>query len=518
GDNSVLNGSVQFSLDNSNPLTPKLNAPSGVNIFDTNQYFYAGQRVNNYYNPEVDLGFGASLATSYTLGGHAGTFEFGGRFRNLHKFANQDESFTVPLANPNDPTLSMTNFLGSFTDPSYYGNTYQFGPTVNYDTVKAFTAVGPDPNNPNVQTNNFNLIEKVGAGYVMNTIDLSKFRIVAGLRFENTSLKDNGTTVPDAPPVAKNGSYLDVLPSVSVRYSITPESGVRLVYGRGLSRPDFADLVSFATVSPGGVRTTSSIGNPNLKAEHADNVDLLYEQSLNPVGLLQAGVFYKRLTDPIVPLNTVLSDGTIQTQPQNAGSAYVYGFEIAFQQHFTYLPGLASGLGLSANYGYTASQVTFPKVLNPDGSPSGVSRSDKPDLLRQAPHTWNISPTYDKRNLSVRLGLSYNAANIFAYQYSDSSAGPIVYTGGDPTSNTGYTASGGGLKGPNGDTYLYAHLQVDLQGTYRLPKGFTAVVYALNLNNEVFGFYNGSTMYPIQREFYKQTFGGGLRWSPKRER
>jgi len=54
------------------------------------------------------------------------------------------------------------------------------------------------------------------------------------------------------------------------------------------------------------------------------------------------------LTDPIVPLNTVLSDGTIQTQPQNAGSAYVYGFEIAFQQHFTYLPGLASGLGLSA--------------------------------------------------------------------------------------------------------------------------------------------------------------------------
>ena len=515
---SVLNGGLQFSLDNSKPLTPKLNAPAGVNIFDPTLYFYAGQRVNNNYSPEVDLGFGASLATSYTAGGHAGTFEFGGRFRNLHKFANQDQTFTVPLANPNDASLSMTNFLGSFTDPGYYGNTYQFGPTVNYDTVKAFTAVGADPANPNVQTNNFNLIEKVGAGYAMNTIDLNRFRIVAGLRFESTSLRDNGNTVPGAPPVAKNGSYLDVLPSASVRYTITPASGVRLVYGRGLSRPNFADLVSFATVSPGGVRTTSSIGNPNLKAEHADNLDLLYERSLNPVGLLQAGVFYKRLTDPIVPLNTTLSDGTIQSQPQNAGNAYVYGFEIAFQQHFTYLPGLASGLGLSANYGYTASQVTFPNVLNPDGSETGITRSDKPDLLRQAPHTWNISPTYDKRNLSVRLGLSYNAANIFAYQYSDSSDGPIVYSGGDSTSNTGYKASGGGLKGPNGDTYLYAHLQVDLQGTYKLPKGFTAVAYALNLNNEVFGFYNGSTINPIQREFYKQTFGGGLRWSPTRER
>jgi TonB-dependent receptor len=499
---------IQFSLDTTNPLTPKLAAQNGVNIFDPSQYFYAGQSVNHYYSPEVDLGFGASLATNYTLGGHAGIFEFGGRFRNVHKFANQDETFTVPTANAGDASLAMTNFLGGFTDPNYYGGTYQFGPTVDYDKVKAFGAVTADPDNPNVQTNNFDLIEKVTAGYVMNTINLSKFRIVAGLRFENTSVKDNGTTTPDSPPVARNGSYLDVLPSVSVRYGFTPASGLRLVYGRGLSRPNFSDLVSFATVSPGGVRTTSSIGNPALRAEHADNFDLLYEQSLNPVGLLQAGVFYKRLSDPIVPLNTTLSDGTIQTQPQNAGSAYVYGFEIAFQQHFTYLPGLLSGAGLSANYGYTASQLTFPLEFNADGSPSGVGRSDSPNLLRQAPHTWNISPTYDKRNLSVRLGLSYNAANIFAYNFNSSNLGPF-----DPT-----TGKGGGIRGPNGDLYLYSHLQVDLQGTYKLPKGFTAVAYALNLNNEVFGFYQGSTSFPIQREYYKQTYGGGLRWSPSRER
>jgi TonB-dependent receptor len=499
---------IQYSLDASNPLTPKLTAQNGVNIFNPAQLFYSGQSVNHYYNPEVDLGFGASMATSYELGGHASTFEFGGRFRNVHKFANLNETFTVPTANAGDASLAMTNFLGSFTDPGYYGGTYTFGPTVDYDKVTAFAAVAPDPKNPNIQTNNFNLIEKVSAGYLMDTINLNKFRIIAGVRFENTSDRDNGTTVPGAPPVAKNGSYLDVLPSASVRYAFTPSSGLRLVYGRGLSRPNFSDLVSFATVSPGGVRTTSSIGNPNLKAEHADNIDLLYERSLKPVGLLQAGVYYKRLSDPIIPLNTTLADGTIQTQPQNAGSAYVYGFEIAFQQHFTYLPGLLSGAGLSANYGYSASQLTFPGLLNPDGTPSGIQRTDKPDLLRQAPHTWNISPTYDKRNLSVRLGLSYNAANIFAYNYNDGNAGAF-----DPTSG-----SGGGIKGPNGDLYLYSHLQVDLQGSYRLPKGFTAVAYALNLNNEVFGFYQGSTIYPIQREFYKQTFGGGLRWHPSRER
>jgi len=150
--------------------------------------------------------------------------------------------------------------------------------------------------------------------------------------------------------------------------------------------------------------------------------------------------------------------------------------------------------------------------------PPTQAQTEKPDLLRQAPHTWNISPTYDRKRLSVRLGLSYNAANIFAYNYTDTHAsGPLVYNNGN-SDGTGNTATGGGIKGPNGDTYLYSHLQTDLQGSYRLAKGFTAVAYGLNLNNEVFGFYNGSTIYPIQREFYKPTFGGGLRWSPPHNR
>jgi hypothetical protein len=191
----------------------------------------------------------------------------------------------------------------------------------------------------------------------------------------------------------------------------------------------------------------------------------------------------------------------------------VYGFEASFQQHFTFLPGPLNGLGLSTNYGHTASQAKLPPFIDPSvlqtGQVSGPDRGpggSTPALIGQAPNSYNVSPTYDKRGVSIRLGMTYNQANISAYQYSSSSAGPLQPGG-----------AGGGPTGPNGDTYFYSHLQVDLQGTYKLPKGFTAVAYALNLNNEVFGFYNGSTIYPIQREFYRQTFGGGLRWSPHRE-
>ncbi len=521
---------IVYNLDTTHPLLPHLNVQNGVNIFDPTKYFYSGQSVQYFYNPEVDLGFGASLATPYTLAGHASTFEFGGRFRNEHKFVNQNtQNFTPNIAagNAEDPTLAMTNFLNDFADPKYYGGSYQFGPAVEYDKVRAFTA---QTVTSAIVGNSFNQIEKVSAGYLMNTTNLGKFRLVLGVRFENTgenNLGYNGQRNANSlgnTPIRIQTSYLDVLPSASLRYALTPTSGLRLVYGRGLSRPQFSDLIPFQTVSSSGsARTTVSKGNPNIQAEYADNLDVLYENSLPGTGLLQAGFFYKNLSNPIVATQTLVpadppltgnNQPYLLNQTINAGSAYVYGFEIAFQQHFTRLPGALNGLGVSTNYGYTASQAKLPPHIDPaviqPGQISGPNRGPEganPALIGQAPNSFNFSPTYDKRGLSVRLGMTYNQANIASYQYSTSNSGPITAGGG-----------GGGPRGPNGDQYFYSHLQLDLQGTYKLPKGFTAVAYALNLNNEVFGFYNGSTIYPVQREFYRQTFGGGLRWSPRQGR
>src|SRR5262249_35029066 len=151
----------------------------------------------------------------------------------------------------------------------------------------------------------------------------------------------------------------------------------------------------------------------------------------------------------------------------------------AYQQRLSYLPGPLGGLGISANYSWTTSRA--------NGVPG---RSDHPHLQRQAPNTWNISPTYDKGRVSLRVGLAYNDANIFFYNFGD----------GAPL----------GLKGPNGDGYLYEHYQIDAQMSVRLAKGFSAIVYGLNANNEVFGFYQGSSIWPIQREYYRPTIAAGL--------
>ena len=244
------------------------------------------------------------------------------------------------------------------------------------------------------------------------------------------------------------------------------------------------------------------MGNPSLKAETADNADVLLEHYFHSFGMISGGFFYKRLTDPIVTNTFVLNNfqpsptapvGTYTvTQPINAGSAWIAGFEAAYLQHLTFLPGKLAGFGISANYGYTDSQAT-----------GLAGRSDHPRLLRNAPNTWNLSPTYDRGRFSLRVGLSYNQANIASYNYTDGTGGSDV--------------TPGGLKGPFGDVYFYSHLQVDAQGSVQMAHGLSFLMYGLNLNNEVFGFYQGSPQFMIQREYYKPTFAAGFRWSPVRE-
>src|SRR5260370_6012784 len=274
--------------------------------------------------------------------------------------------------------------------------------------IAVFSTLPPDlvvprPAPQGGNNNNFNLVERVTAGYVMNSLDFSRFRLVAGVRFEGTNddtLSCNCDILTNADPLTIKGqhSYIDVLPSASLRIRLDSHdnSALRVVYARGLSRPDPQFLTSATTVDNSTTPPTLIEGNPALKPEHANNFDVLYERYLHPLGAVQAGFFYKNLTSPIVhnraPPSPTQPDQV--SQAVNAGSAYIAGIELNFNQHFTYLPGLLSGLGLFANYSYATSKA---HNVNPAGP-----RSDSPALLRQAPNTWNISPTYDRGRLSPR--------------------------------------------------------------------------------------------------------------------
>ena len=510
---------ILFKLDWSDPYRPRL-IPQNFNIYDPSLYSLSpgdAIEISKNYSPQLNLQGAFSAARNYSLGGHFGTFEFGAKVRNAHKFEDANDQ----LWNANNSSALMSQFLGSFTNSDYYDKSYTFGPTVDYPKVRSFFDSNPSFFTPDITAtvqnsfpNNYDIIERVSAGYAMNTLQFGRVRLQTGVRFENTNenllgyqvfYDSNGnictpnSTDPGCQGVTngisqltRNPSYLDVLPSVQLRFGLGQESAIRVAYGRGIARPNFGDLPPTFGVDIFNQKT--SVGNPDLKPTHANNYDLLFEQYLKPLGVIQGGFFFKQLTDPIYSVDSIVASGPYagftQTQPVNGTNAHLWGFEIAYQQHLTFLPGLLGGAGISANYSYTNSKV--------DNVPL---RTDSPALQRQAPNSWNISPTYDRGRLSARLGVSHNDANIFQYNYfnlnPDGSPNPVPL----------------GIKGPLGDVYLYAHTQVDAQGSFRMYRGLQLIVSGLNLTNEVFGFYQGSPRFPIQREYYKPSYEFGLRYT-----
>jgi TonB-dependent receptor len=488
---------IAFGVDTTDPFTPKFPVLNGVNIYDPSTYSLRYLSFQHDSTFERDVVGSVSVAKQYSTGSHYGTFEAGMKIWDGRKTQLYDEQSFSP-----NGTIGMTQFLDSFTNPNYYFGNYTYGPVTDYNKVLTYFNANPGAfsGGPNLTaniSNDFDISERIYAGYLMNTISFGRVRLQTGLRVESShdSLLGNLVTLDtngnfqSATPFPADNSYTNVFPSVQAQFRLTPDTSLRASYGMGIARPNFGDIAPYLLYDPTSVPAVSA-GNPNLKPTHGQNFDIVLERYLNPVGLIQGGFFYKYLTDPIYTVTTTRTIapyvGFDQNQPINGPNAHVAGIELSWAQQLRFLPGLLNGTGVRANYSYTTSQASFP---------SGFGRTDRPALIRQAPNNWNVDLTYDKKGISARMGLTHNDAYIWSYAYHDGAQG--------------------GTSGPNGDTYLYPHTQLDAQVSYLIPKGhgLRAIASFLNLNNEVFGFYNGGEQHPIQREYYGRSVSLGLRWT-----
>jgi TonB-dependent receptor len=516
---------TNFHLPQFNPACDQVGSP----VFDPANYYITEYDGTTGATSQVNLQGAFSIAKNYHVGSHFSTFEFGVKERNAHKGQDAYSPVYDNQFLANQTIVPMTQFLSGFTNPNYYFHAYApYGPVTSYNKIASglnnliaegalsldepSTVFGSDESN-------FDLTERVSAAYAMNTIEFGKFRLQTGFRIEATQLNilgfkvinnvdANGNPLPSTViPQPANTWYWDPLPNVQLRYAITSDSDIRAVYGRGISRPNPYDMVPYVTQDNSTNPLTISVGNPNLKPEHANNYDLLYEHYLKPYGLLQVGFFYKQLSQPIYYLADPYYQGTQYPQYvgdifdyiANGANAKLYGFEAAYIQHLGFLPGALRGFGISANFSKTGSRAgTLPL------------RTDNPALQRQTPTMWNLGPTYDYHRFSARLGATYNSASIYQYQWEQCTAAAGNGNGCEDPSNLG-------PKGPVGDNYLYAHLQVDAQASFRVQRTLTVLWQGLNLTDQVFGFYNGSPWYVTQREYYRPTYSFGLRWEPHKE-
>ncbi len=83
------------------------------------------------------------------------------------------------------------------------------------------------------------------------------------------------------------------------------------------------------------------------------------------------------------------------TQEVNGTNSHIAGFEVSYQQHFTFLPGPLKALGAMTNYSYTASRV---KSL-----PAG--RTARPCNGRCRIPGTSVRHTTHKR-VSIRVGMN----------------------------------------------------------------------------------------------------------------
>jgi len=493
---------------------PQFRCPNEA-IYDPTQYFLNDVNLTSGDATQLNLTAAGSYGINYHLGTHASTLEFGAQVRNEHK--GQDATSPTydcdAMANASNPNPAqctgtpplMSKFTSNFKDPSYYGGSYQMGPVTHFELVSQWLANNPgvipldvEATHLNSDPANYNLQERITAGYIMNTLDLgSRASLQTGLRIEATNESNTGYLVTDddngewlsTSPVSATGSYVSPLPSVQFRYHLDQNSDIRAVYGRGISRPDPYDLVPYKTLDESTTPNTESIGNPALVAEHANDYDILYERFMPSVGMIESGYFYKQIGQPLFQTETTvpnpfpnpITPTVLLNQWQNGGHAYVQGIEFAYQQHLTWLPGVLSNARIDAN-------ATWTKSANYDMQ----GRTDTPPLVGQAPWSWNITPSYATKRAIVELGISYDGPNIATYQWQTGDVGTV--------------------RGPYGDNYYYERTQVDAQATYYLGRGFSATVSEENANNAILGFYNGSPQYMTQREYYKPIYYGGLRW------
>ncbi len=164
-----------------------------------------------------------------------------------------------------------------------------------------------------------------------------------------------GGSAPAAAPALEN-SYL--LPAATVTWNFYEDMQLRIGASKTIGRPQFRELAPQQYLDTESDRLF--IGNPFLQDTEILNVDARYEWYFQPGDFLTAGLFYKKLDNPIEAIVNE-AGATVQQTYINAPGALVYGAEFEIKKYFD-LPFEGdwwsnTRLFVNTNYTYTKSEV-----------------------------------------------------------------------------------------------------------------------------------------------------------------
>lgn len=490
-----------IGLDMSNPERPLASSSTTLSDFGLNEV-----TENRNYTKESETGAKINFRLPFSLvDGQKGRIRFGGRLRLKNKERDNNFFEYEPLGSNEDVLnnlnqLPARNFNGSNFQP---GSQYVGGSFVSADYLGGLNlgngSLFEEKDTPKeYAAGNYDARENIIAGYLRWDQDFNtRLSMILGARLEHTSLRYTGYVVEDEEDivgeVTNKNNYLNVMPSLTFKYSASENLIFRLAATSSIARPNYFDLVPYFDNRIGDEELL--IGNENLKAAYAWNFDFMVENYFRSVGLISGGAFYKNIQDFIYRYR----DGSYTTekfaadfpgqsnpipagkefvliQPRNGGSVNVYGFELAIQRQLDFLPGFLKGFGVYANYTFTRSNTDG--IFNEDGE----ERTDV-KFPGTAPNLFNFSLSYETKRFSSRLSANYADSYVFE------------------------------LGGSNfDDAYYDSQFFLDANASYKITNKLRLFGEANNLTNQPLRFYQGVQSRTMQAEFYRPRYNVGIKF------
>ncbi|UNG20287.1 TonB-dependent receptor [Stutzerimonas zhaodongensis] len=409
------------------------------------------------------------LARDYDIQGYASQLKFGG------KLSRRDKTNDAEIWAYDDfDDLTLADFQSGKVDYALD----RFGSGISAGGLEGLIG-GLDASEfydqEESRIGDFDMSEDINAAYFMNTLDLYKWRIIAGLRYEGTEFSAKGTGLRDGEfeAVSSDNRYEHWLPGLHARYELTPDTFVRAAWTNTVVRPTFEQL------APGFVidGEDAEFGNPDLKPLESMNYDLGIEHYMGRAGAVSAYLFYKDIDNFIY--NTDLA-GTGQWTGfdealsfENGSSAKLYGVELAYSQKLNWLPAPWNGVLLGAN-------ATFSKS---DAEIEGQGSSRSIDLPNHSNSVGNLMVGWENDVFNMRLAANYKSE---------------------------YLAEVAGIDDAAHDLYADDQLFVDFKAGYFITPNLQVTLEALNLTDESYFVYTGRSNFNAQYEEYGPTYKLGL--------
>ncbi|WP_109852069.1 outer membrane beta-barrel family protein [Aquimarina sp. AU58] len=186
----------------------------------------------------------------------------------------------------------------------------------------------------------FDYKEELLGIYGLTKFRLQKLDWQVGLRYEYFSSKSQNTLNLST----TNLHFSNLFPSIHVTYTFSEDNTLGLGYSKRISRPNLHHINPFQLGNP----FFRFDGNPGLKPESSDNIELNYQNNKRKLNWSVA-TFYRYRKDVILWVNTIEDNNVQVISFQNIGINHSLGIETTLKYRFAKYWNTV----LTGNYYYT---------------------------------------------------------------------------------------------------------------------------------------------------------------------